>query len=173
MSGLGPAQRMVVGIALILLGAAGFAAGRTVLRPGSNVEQPIAFNHRLHSESIECDTCHEHARHSAHSGLPGLSTCLLCHEEPQTDEAEEEKVRELAGAGHEQVFRKLFRLPDNVFYTHRRHVGLAGLECAACHGEIAQTESPPEASLVRITMDFCIGCHRKHGVSNDCTRCHR
>jgi hypothetical protein len=26
--------------------------------------------------------------------------------------------------------------------------------------------------LVRITMDFCIDCHRKSGVSSDCTRCH-
>lgn len=173
MAGLGPAQRVVAGIALFLLGAAGFAAGRTLLRPEASIEQPIAFNHRLHAEAVECETCHEYVRSSAHSGLPGLSTCLQCHEEPQTDKAEEKKVRALAAAGQEHVFRKLFRLPNNVFFTHRRHAGLAGLECTTCHGGIAQTESPPGAPLVRITMDFCLGCHRERGVSTDCTRCHR
>jgi len=164
---------MVFGITVIVLGALGFGAGRWLLRPTTKVAQPIAFNHKLHTEAIECETCHEYATTSAHSGLPGLSTCLLCHEEPQTDSLEENKVRELAEAGHEQVFRKLFRLPDNVFYTHRRHVGLAGLECANCHGDVAGSESPPDSPLVRVTMDFCIDCHEERGVSNECTHCHR
>jgi hypothetical protein len=98
---------------------------------------------------------------------------MQCHEEPQTDSPEEKKIPTLVAAGQEDVFRKLFHLPNHVFYTHRRHVGIAGLDCIVCHGQIAQTGSPPAAPLVRITMAFCIDCHRKSGVSTDCTRCHR
>ena len=170
---MGPAQRLVTGAVIVSLGTAGFIAGRVSLRPRAAVEQPIAFNHRVHVESLECETCHEFVRTSAHSGLPGLSVCLMCHEEAVTEAAKDEKVRELAAAGEEQVFRKLFQLADNVFYTHRRHAGMAGIECATCHGEIDQTEVPPPVPLIRITMDFCLECHEKQGVSDDCTRCHR
>lgn len=173
MTGLGPAQRVLFGIVVVAVAAVGFAAGRALLRPSGRVVQPIAFNHQKHTESLECETCHEYVKQSAHSGLPGLSTCLGCHEEPQTESPEEKKIAGLAATGADQVFRKLMHLPDNVFYTHRRHVGIAGIECATCHGAIAQTTSPPEAPLVRITMDFCIACHREKGVSTECTHCHR
>ena len=173
MSELGPAQRVAFGIALLLLAGVGFAGGRTLFRPSRAVIQPITFNHATHTEALECETCHLYPTQRAHSGLPGLSTCLQCHEEPQTDSSQEEKIAKLAAAGQEDVFRKLFRLPDNVFYTHRRHVGIAGLECVVCHGQIAQSESPPASPLVRITMAMCIDCHRRSGAPTDCTRCHR
>ncbi len=170
---LGPAQRVVFGIALLLLAGVGFAGGRTLFRPSSNVIQPIAFDHGKHTVTLECEACHLYPTHRAHSGLPGLSTCMQCHEEPQTDSPEEKKIATLVAAGQEDVFRKLFRLPNNVYYTHRRHVGIAELECVACHGQIARTESPPGTPLVRITMAFCIDCHQRSGVPTDCTRCHR
>jgi hypothetical protein len=170
---LGPAERLVTGTLILALSAAGFAAGRILLRPERQVGQPIAFNHRVHTEALDCETCHEGFNEAAHSGLPGLETCMICHEEPQTELREEEKVRELAASGEDAVFRKLFTLPDHVYYTHRRHVGIAGLECAVCHGPIAETEQPPEAPLVRIDMDFCVDCHLSSGLTTDCTGCHR
>jgi menaquinone reductase, multiheme cytochrome c subunit len=173
MPGLGPARRVGIGVALSVAAALGFTAGRVVLRPSVGITQPIAFNHRLHTEMLECETCHEFTRRVEHPGLPGLSICLQCHEEPQTDSAEERKLVRLADENGEQVFRKLFRLPDNVYYPHRLHVGIAGLGCESCHGDIAGTESPPIVPLIRITMDFCVDCHRARDVSTDCTRCHR
>ncbi len=173
MTSLGPAQRVLLGIVMLALAGLGFVLGRSVLRPSRQVVQPIAFNHRIHTELLECETCHEFVRTGAHSGLPGLSTCLECHEEPVTESAEEQKIVELAGAGGEQVFRKLFRLPDNVFYTHRRHAGIAEIDCATCHGSIAQTTSPPALPPIRITMDFCLDCHRASGASEECIACHR
>lgn len=173
MSGLGPAQRVAMGIVMLSLAGIGFALGRTLLRPTGEVAQPIAFNHEIHTEILDCDVCHELALTGAHSGLPGLSTCLQCHEEPMTTASEELKIGELAATGEDQVFRKLFRLPDNVFYTHRRHAGFAELDCATCHGSIAQTTSPPAVPLIRITMEFCIDCHRESGASEECTDCHR
>jgi hypothetical protein len=65
------------------------------------------------------------------------------------------------------------RRRDHVFYTHRRHVGIGELECVNCHGEIADTERPPERPLVRIDMDLCMDCHREHEETVDCNACHR
>ncbi len=82
-------------------------------------------------------------------------------------------MTELLEAGDPLRFNKLFQLPDHVFYTHRRHVGIAELECANCHGAIAETERPPERALVRVSMDSCMDCHREQGQTLDCNACHR
>lgn len=142
---------------------------------GPSVRQPIAFNHRLHTEDVgvECGECHLYFEESAHSGLPDGETCAACHEEPMTESAEEAKMLTLLGEGEEVAFHKLFRLADHVYYSHARHVAVAGLECAQCHGAIAQTTSPPPRPLVRVDMNFCVDCHEEMGVTTDCVACHR
>jgi hypothetical protein len=97
----------------------------------------------------------------------------MCHSEPLTESPEERRIFELAEAGKDDVFKKLFRLADHTFYTHRRHVVVAKLECQTCHGDIATTTSPPERPQVRISMEFCLDCHERSGASSDCTGCHR
>ena len=76
-------------------------------------------------------------------------------------------------AGAAIRFNKLFLMPDHVFYTHRRHVAIAEIDCAQCHGAIAETERPPDRALVRITMDTCMDCHRDRGQTLNCNACHR
>ncbi len=157
------------------MAAVGYVTGRALFRPSRRVVQPIAFNHQKHVEEVgmECNDCHELVETGRHAGLPTLTTCMDCHEEPVSDHPEEQKVRDLAQAGQDDVFLKLFRLADHAFYTHRRHVAVAGIECETCHGGIAETTVPPERPLVRITMDHCVDCHQNEGVSSDCSRCHR
>lgn len=82
-------------------------------------------------------------------------------------------MTELLEQGDPLRFRKLFRLADHVFYTHRRHVGIAEIECEACHGAIAETERPPKRALLKIDMDFCLKCHREQEATLDCNACHR
>ena len=172
---MSPARRLLIGAIVLVSAGAGYVAGRVQFRPVERVSQPISFNHKLHvaDAGIACDTCHEFYDKANHSGLPALTTCLGCHEESQTSAPEENRIKELAAAGQDDIFRKLFRLPDHAFYSHRRHAKIAGIPCETCHGSISATTAPPQAPLVRITMDFCIDCHKKSGVSSDCTRCHR
>ena len=172
---LSPIRRLSIGAVVVVMAAAGFAAGRTAFRPVENVSQPIHFNHRKHVQDagIECSTCHEYYETGEHSGLPELATCLGCHDGTTTGSAEEKKLVALAGMNPPPRFRKLFRLPDHVYYSHRRHVMAAGLKCEQCHGEIAATTAPPSRPLVRITMDTCVACHARQGVQTDCTPCHR
>lgn len=166
---LRPAVVVAATVVLVLLALGGLSA-----RPGA-VDQPIAFNHLKHTEelSLDCTFCHKYLETSAHAGLPGAETCSICHSTVQGTSEEAARVTALLEEGDALRFSKLFRLPDHVFYTHRRHVGIGELECRNCHGEIASTERPPARPLVRVTMEFCIACHAERGVTNDCTACHR
>ncbi len=44
-------------------------------------DQPIAFSHALHAgtNKIDCQYCHDSARRSKHSSIPGTNTCMNCH----------------------------------------------------------------------------------------------
>jgi len=155
--------------------AGGFASGRVLFRPVSRVQQPIQFDHKKHVEEagIECVMCHDNYPKGEHAGLPALSICTGCHTDNPSDQPEIAKLLALAKEGKEDVFRKTFRISDHVFYSHRRHAALGKLPCEGCHGAIAATQTPPEAPLVRIDMDFCVSCHLEKEISVDCTRCHR
>ncbi len=172
---MSPVQRLLVGAIVLVTGVGGFAAGRAMFRPSVETTQPIVFDHRKHARELEigCDACHELYATSQHAGLPSLTACLGCHEEAQTELGEEQKIRDLAAAGQDDVFRKLFRMPDHVFYSHRRHAAIGKIPCQTCHGAIAETTAPPERPLVDLTMDFCVRCHERSGASEECTACHR
>jgi len=160
---------VVVVICLIVLGAL-----YTIFSREPGMTQPIAFNHKLHTEDVglECIECHQYFMEHRHSGLPDEEVCGTCHEEPMTDSPEEQKLVSMIEAGEGLHFRKLFRLADHVYYSHRRHVAIAELPCEGCHGGIATTVSPPERPLVKIDMNFCIDCHIELDVTTDCVACH-
>lgn len=140
----------------------------------ARVEQPIAFNHRLHVEDqgLECGVCHPFNATGISSGFPSAATCAMCHAEAQGESAEERALVELLAEGRELVWRSLFRQPPHVFYSHRRHVAVAGLECSTCHGAIGTSERPPEQGAP-LSMETCIRCHERSQASTDCTACHR
>lgn len=139
------------------------------------VAQPLAFNHLKHTQdlSLGCEFCHPYVNTGRHAGLPNRDTCGICHQVQQGESAEAARVTQLLTQGEPLQFNKLFRLPAHVNYTHRRHVGIAKLECERCHGGIATTDRPPARPLVAVSMDFCLACHRASGQSLDCVACHR
>lgn len=44
-------------------------------------DQPINFSHKIHAgvNKIDCQYCHDSARRSKQSGIPGANTCMNCH----------------------------------------------------------------------------------------------
>lgn len=44
-------------------------------------DQPIQFSHKIHAgiNKIDCQYCHDSARRSKHSSIPGANTCMNCH----------------------------------------------------------------------------------------------
>lgn len=140
----------------------------------SGVEQPVAFNHRKHvrENKLECSVCHQYYETQTFSGLPAIDVCATCHSQAIGKSAEEQKVVKLVSENKPVVWQSLFRQPPHIFYSHRRHVVKAKLKCEQCHGDIADTVSPPEA-VVKLKMNDCIACHESRGVATDCTTCHR
>jgi hypothetical protein len=180
MSGFGARERLLAAIgfavSFLLVGAAvaalSLGGGPAFLR--SSVRQPISFNHQKHVKELDlaCSSCHLTVEKEAFSGLPAAEVCASCHAEPQGKTAEEAKLVERLKSGGPLDWKPLFRQPAHVFYSHRRHVVAAKIECPVCHGSIAQTTSPP-GRVRRLRMADCVECHRRAGVSTDCTACHR
>ncbi len=144
-----------------------------VYSAGSKSDQPIAFNHKKHiAQGLGCDTCHPYYKIQTFSGMPDIAVCLGCHKEAITQSPEEEKIRQFAKRREEIPWRRIYGEPDHVFYSHRRHVVLGRIECQTCHGNIGESEKPPTRPFVQMTMRWCMNCHAKNKVTNDCLACH-
>jgi len=170
---LAAAMRSRVGRAIALLLVV--IAGLWIVRRPPPVRQPVAFNHRKHTEQLklDCLLCHKYEATGAHAGLPSAQTCVMCHQVRQGTTAEAARLTVLLTRGDPLRFNKLFHLPPYVYFTHRRHVGIAKLPCQDCHGAIALSERPPERPLLTMRMRVCVGCHQHAGQSVDCVACHR
>jgi hypothetical protein len=169
-----PDRRLAIATFVVTLfasAAIGFATGGF---HAPSVDQPIAFNHRKHvvDNQLDCSTCHTSYETETFSGLPDADICATCHSEPQGKTAEEAKLVRLLKDQRPLVWNSLFRQPAHIFYSHRRHVVKAGIKCERCHGDFAQTTSPPR-SVKRLKMSDCITCHMERNVSVECTTCHR
>ena len=142
---------------------------------GGSVTQPIALNHKKHvvENELECSACHSAFSNSANAGRPKTETCMLCHETALTESAEEEKIRQYAGRGEEIPWKRLYRLPEHVYFSHQTHVVAAKVECKSCHGAIGESTTPPVKPEVKLTMDDCVACHESKQVSIDCLACHK
>lgn len=164
-------SRLSLGIGLLVIAVAGL----WVLRRPPRIQQPVAFDHRIHTERMKlaCTMCHPYVQVGMHAGLPGAQTCMMCHQVRQGTSPEAARVTALLTSGVPLRFNKLFHLPPYAYFSHRRHVGIAKLPCADCHGSIALTAAPPSRPLVTIRMQACLDCHRATGQSVDCVACHR
>ncbi len=170
--GVGSAAALAFLACFALGAAAGALSGKGVLAPA--VRQPIEFNHAKHvkENGLECSVCHAFFEKEAFSGLPGADVCANCHSEAQGSSPEEARLVRLIQGGAPLDWRPLFRQPPHVFYSHRRHIVVAKIECPACHGSLAESTAPP-VRVARLGMRQCIECHQRRGVSTDCTVCHR
>lgn len=141
---------------------------------GPPAAQPIFFNHAKHMENgMSCTDCHAGAQSQVHATLPNLATCLSCHETALTPSVEEQKIRLLAAERKDLAWRQLTRVPAHVYFSHRRHVQLGGLDCATCHGPMEKATAPPSRAFRALTMQTCLECHQKSRARTDCNDCHR
>jgi Class III cytochrome C family. len=79
------------------------------------------FSHKKHAPlKLRCISCHRDAERAALAGFPGMEQCKVCH----TDMAE----RTIPS-------RRVYELPDFVFFSHARHA-VSKVECKSCHGNV-------------------------------------
>jgi predicted CXXCH cytochrome family protein len=161
------------------------------------VKQPIEFPHKAHLElkdpKLECTSCHDQAEKGPVAGRPSTKKCLSCHSGGEAKSVEEKKLQAFGEKGEESPWRRVWRLPPDVFFSHRTHVAVAKVKCQTCHGAMETLDRPPPRALKALTMSDCVGCHerwewpRESGgkgaapvkvaaarrVSTDCNACHR
>ncbi len=149
--------------------------GAAVMLTGPAVHQPLAFNHRVHlrDAGMTCPDCHAHALDGVRATIPNVEVCSGCHDKVQGDSPAEAAVVEHVRTGKPILWRKVYVVPDNVYFSHRRHTTLGGIKCETCHGAIGERTKPVARQLVRVAMNRCIACHLEKGATNDCVGCHR
>jgi hypothetical protein len=138
--------------------------------PGPPVQQPLDFDHAKHTP-MACVVCHQGAETSTRAGYPADATCVECHNTaPRARGAD--AVWPKAKNAPRIAWVRVNRVPEHTYFSHRRHVVLANLECASCHAEVGKESMPPSAPATRHDMAACESCHARENANNDCAACH-
>lgn len=141
------------------------------------VTQPIAFNHSIHvgEASLKCVDCHTDAGMRRDAGLPGKQVCLDCHDPDQEagKHPQKDKLFAIAKGDGDIPWIRVAVTQSDVFFSHRRHVTAARIDCLDCHTDQPGLTVPPSTVRLVMTMTACIECHERNAVSTDCLVCHR
>ena len=153
------------------------------IQKGYQPTQPIAYSHKLHAGDlgIDCNYCHTGVRKAKNANIPSLNICMNCHSDVKNLQGKEgispeiQKIYDALG-GYDPVSKeygdgpkkpvewvRIHNLPDLVYFNHKQHVKVGGLECQTCHGEIQEMEVVKQEK--KLTMGWCIDCHRKTDVN--------
>ncbi|TAH39327.1 MAG: hypothetical protein EYC70_00645 [Planctomycetota bacterium] len=141
--------------------------------PGRAAEFPHAV-HMSADVGLSCQNCHAGAEDQDAAGMPGLSTCLLCHV-PEEEDAPEGALSPVLAAfflpGESQpAWSRLTALSVPSVFSHARHAG-AGVDCSSCHGDLGASEAVRRG--VHVDMDACVRCHESRAVADGgCIGCH-
>ena len=151
-----------------------FVAASFTFFDTSGLVQPIAYNHNLHIEDVgaECIDCHKFVETSARASIPNIYDCVEGHDGLLGDSEEEKLVLKAITANRLLPWNQIHKVPDFVYFSHRRHVKLGKLPCETCHGEVSKMTTPFAEPFQEITMAWCTECHEKNEVTNDCYACH-
>lgn len=133
--------------------------------------QPVAFNHKVHVEGLECLDCHTGAAQGPDAGIPSVSFCMSCHQAIAVDNPEIKKLTAYADKGQEPPWEPVFWFYPgaHVRFRHAPHVR-NGVDCKECHGDMSQRTVAVRTK--DLSMKFCLDCHKAKGVSVDCIVCH-
>jgi hypothetical protein len=123
------------------------------------IEQPIQFDHRHHTrdEGIDCRYCHNTVDKSPSASIPPTQLCLNCHSQVWNKSPLLEPVRRSFFENKPIEWRRVYKVPDFVFFNHAIHVN-KGVGCVSCHGRVDQMPAVEKATP--LTMGFCLDCHR-------------
>ncbi len=143
----------------------------------SRVQQPIAFSHKKHMDlGMECVSCHIGAEEGIHAGIPKTETCARCHVPGQDYPPTPKELAQYIESGKEIPWLQFQVGKRHVYFSHRRHVKIAQLDCTECHGDIRNMDQPITRAYFpsgQKGMNRCIDCHRRNQVTTDCYACHR
>lgn len=134
--------------------------------------QPFAYSHKVHlAQELACTDCHEGVERGPRAGIPGITTCMTCHQAVATDAPLVKSMADMQARGLDFAWQRVYGYPReaHVRFEHAPHVR-AKVECSTCHGDMAQQDVARR--VVDMTMAFCVNCHTEKQASNDCLTCH-
>lgn len=138
----------------------------------TEVPQPFPFSHQIHlSKGAVCTDCHTGLEQGPRAGIPGVSTCMICHSQIATERPLIQQITAMSEQGLDINWNRVYSyLPEShVRFDHAPHVR-AKVECSTCHGN--QVEQTVARRAVDMDMQFCVNCHKQKQASNDCLTCH-
>jgi hypothetical protein len=161
-------------IAQLGLAAAVLALIYRLSLASGGVQQPIRYNHKKHvAMGLDCSGCHKYVMTASFAGLPTVDDCMTCHQAPVSESPEAKKIARFAKDPGGIPWRQVYSVPTHVFFSHRRHAQLAKIGCEVCHGDMKNRTEPVERPVRKMTMAWCMNCHKRHGASLDCVACHK
>jgi Cytochrome c7 and related cytochrome c len=162
----GAMRGALLALGLLIAGLVGFwwlwPSSLYMRKTGFVIEQPVPFSHQHHVAGlgIDCRFCHATVEVSADAGMPPTYTCMTCHSQIWTNAKLLEPVRLSLAENRPIVWGRVTNLPDYVYFNHSIHIA-KGVGCASCHGSVDQM--PLTYKAVKLTMQFCLNCHRNPG----------
>jgi hypothetical protein len=155
--------------ALLALAALGQVPEPKYVRPAP--EQPLPYSHKQHlAIGLKCAQCHPMPEPGDFATLPKTEICMGCHTTVKKESPHIAKLGQFHSEGKKIPWAPVYRVPDWVFFNHKKHVAVEAVTCETCHGPVR------ERDVLRrekdISMAGCMECHRVKGASNDCLFCH-
>jgi hypothetical protein len=135
------------------------------------VQQPIPYSHKTHLKlGLTCADCHTLPGKGSAAGFPPESKCMRCHTAVKAESAHIRKLAAYAQEGREVPWVRVYKLPDYVWFSHRRHHVNARIGCETCHGPVSERDAIVKEKP--IDMRSCMACHEERNASNECSFCH-
>ncbi|MGE0760602.1 MAG: cytochrome c3 family protein [Pirellulaceae bacterium] len=134
-------------------------------------EQPLPFSHQTHlALSLDCAQCHTMPEPGEAATFPSTDTCMGCHTSVASDRPAIQELAAAHASGASIAWRRVYNLPDYVFFSHKTHVSTAGGTCETCHGVVA--EMPVMQRVKDTSMAACVTCHEANAAPTGCNTCH-
>jgi len=135
-------------------------------------DQPLPFSHKQHAgiNATPCKQCHPMPDPGDYAELPATSVCMGCHTAVKTGSPHIQALTAAHNAGKKIEWKPVYKIPEWVFFNHRKHNAVAGVTCETCHGPVKEREVLRRER--EISMQACMDCHRHYQAKNDCRFCH-
>jgi len=104
------------------------------------------------------------------AGLPAASKCMACHATIATERPAIVRLAEFYKKPEPIPWKRVYRVPDYVSFSHKTHVVKAQVGCQTCHGPVQDRDAIRKEKPT--SMAACIDCHAEKRASVACDFCH-
>ncbi len=140
--------------------------------PRTAPAQPLPFSHKLHTaQGLACKQCHPVPEPGDFATTPKTAFCMGCHRAVKKDSPHIAKLAAWHAENKRVLWAPVYRVPDWVSFSHKKHLSANGVSCQTCHG-LVQERGEALRRERDISMAACMDCHRAKGASNECLLCH-